>query len=749
MHLSLRFLLPLGLVLAILAYAVIPLVDVLTLKWYVRDIEIRVQLIAGTMEGPLSELIVSQSKSKLLAYLQRIIQDERLVAIGFCDLNNQLIYKTQTYPKSVSCEEAVSVKSGPMAVLHLAQGAAHVGVVGLEAGGRPLGRLVLLHDMSWAEHRSNATKWYLFYLFVAVGVVISTVTVLVAHFSWRGWVVGVRDMLRGEGLIGLIRDQQLKPELQPVAQDLRIMIRELQSDKRMRDEGQMSWKPATLKMILHDHLTGDEVLIVSNREPYIHNRRDQQIEVQVPASGVVTALEPIMRACSGVWIAHGSGSADCEVVDERSHVRVPPHDPAYEIRRIWMTAEEEDGYYYRFANEGLWPLCHLAHVRPVFRSSDWTHYKAINERFAMTIVEEAKTDNPVVLIQDYHLALVPRLVRNYLPHATIITFWHIPWSNPESYVICPWYRDILEGLLGSSILGFHTRFHCSNFINTVDRSLETRIDWDSSTISCGGKLTAVNHYPISIEWPSRMFVDQPPVPECRTRVRDMYGLPQAHWVGVGVERLDYTKGILERFLAVERLLELHPEWIGTFSFLQLAAPSRSKIDEYQHLAQQVTALAARINRRFGREGYKPIYLMLKHHDPEEIATHYRAADFCVVSSLHDGMNLVAKEFVAARDDEQGVLILSQFTGAAAELTEALIVNPYNIDECAVAMQVALTMPGVEQRARMRSLRGIVQEFNVYRWAGRMLVDAARMRQRARLLRQVGGGAVHAAKEGHA
>lgn len=749
MHLSLRFLLPLGLVLAILAYAVLPLVDILTLKWYVRDIEIRVQLIASTMEGPLSELIVSQSRSKLLAYLQRIIQDERLVAIGFCDLNNQLIYKTQTYPKSVSCEEAVSVKSGPMAVLHLAQGAAHVGVVGLEAGGRPLGRLVLLHDMSWAEHRSNATKWYLFYLFVAVGVVISTVTVLVAHFSWRGWVVGVRDMLRGEGLIGLIRDQQLKPELQPVAQDLRIMIRELQSDKRMRDEGQMSWKPATLKMILHDHLTGDEVLIVSNREPYIHNRRDQQIEVQVPASGVVTALEPIMRACSGVWIAHGSGSADCEVVDERSHVRVPPHDPAYEIRRIWMTAEEEDGYYYRFANEGLWPLCHLAHVRPVFRSSDWTHYKAINERFAMTIVEEAKTDNPVVLIQDYHLALVPRLVRNYLPHATIITFWHIPWPNPESYVICPWYRDILEGLLGSSILGFHTRFHCSNFINTVDRSLETRIDWDSSTISCGGKLTAVNHYPISIEWPSRMFVDQPPVPECRTRVRDMYGLPQAHSVGVGVERLDYTKGILERFLAVERLLELHPEWIGTFSFLQLAAPSRSKIDEYQHLAQQVTALAARINRRFGREGYKPIYLMLKHHDPEEIATHYRAADFCVVSSLHDGMNLVAKEFVAARDDEQGVLILSQFTGAAAELTEALVVNPYNIDECAVAMQVALTMPGVEQRARMRSLRGIVQEFNVYRWAGRMLVDAARMRQRARLLRQVGGGALHAAKEGHA
>jgi trehalose 6-phosphate synthase len=738
MRLSLRFLLPLVLVLSGLAYAVIPLVDTLTLKWFVRDIEIRVQLIAGTMEGPLIELITSESRSKLLAYFQRVIRDERLFAIGFCDQNNQLFYKTQTYPDSVPCEGMNTVKAGETALVRLAQGAVHVAAVGLETGGRPLGRLMLIHDMSWVERRSSVTKWYLFYLFVGIGVIISLVTVLVAHLSWRGWVAGVRAMLRGEGLVGLIGDQQQRPELQPVAQDLRALIHDLESDKRMRDESQMSWTPATLKTILHDHLAGDEVLIVSNREPYIHNWREQQIEVQVPASGVVTALEPIMRACSGVWIAHGSGSADREVVDARSHVRVPPDDPSYEIRRIWMTPEEEDGYYYGFANEGLWPLCHLAHVRPVFRSSDWNQYKEINERFAMTIIEEAKTDNPVVLIQDYHLALVPKLVRDHLPHATIITFWHIPWPNPERYAICPWYREILEGLLGSSILGFHTRFHCSNFINTVDRSLETRIDWDSSTISYRGKLTAVNHYPISIEWPSRVLAQAPPVSSCKTHVRAIHGLPHTHRVGVGVERLDYTKGILERFLAVERLLELQPEWIGKFSFLQLAAPSRSKIDEYQHLAQQAAALADRINRRFDRDGYRPIHLKIKHHDPQEIATHYRAADFCIVSSLHDGMNLVAKEFVAARDDEQGVLILSQFTGAATELAEALVVNPYNIDQCAAAMHLGLTMPGAEQRARMRSLRGIVQEFNVYRWAGRMLLDAARMRQRARLLRQMGG-----------
>ena len=738
MRLSLRFLLPLAIVLAGLAYTAIPLVDSLTLKWFMRDLEIRSQLIGSTMEGPLGDLLALESKAKLQAYFDRIIKDERLFAIGFCDSSNQLRYKTGTYPDSIPCGGTSAVEAGKTALFRLAQGAVHVSALGMEANGRPLGRLMLVHDMSWVERRSTDTKWYLFYLFGIIGLVISFITVLVAHLSWRGWVAGVQAMLRGEGLVELIRGQGHRPELQPVAQGLRTLIQELESDKRMRDESQMSWTPATLKRILHDHLAGDEVMIVSNRQPYIHNWEDQHIEIQVPASGVVTALEPIMRACSGVWIAHGSGSADREVVDARSHVRVPPDHPAYDIRRVWLTPEEEDGYYYGFANEGLWPLCHLAHVRPVFRSSDWEQYREVNERFALAVIEEAKTDNPVVLVQDYHLALMPKMVRDHLPHATIITFWHIPWPNPERYAICPWFQQILEGLLGSSILGFHTKFHCSNFINTVDRSLETRIDWDTSTISYGAKLTAVNHYPISIEWPPRLLSGQPPIEACRTHVRTVNGLPHRHRVGVGVERLDYTKGILERFLAVERLLELQPEWIGQFSFIQIAAPSRSKIDEYRQLTAQVTALAERINRRFGRKDYRPIHLKIEHHDPEEVMTYYRGADFCIVSSLHDGMNLVAKEFVAARDDEQGVLILSQFTGAATELPDALVVNPYNIDQCAAAIHLALTMPRVEQRARMRSLRGIVQEFNVYRWAGRMLLDAARMRQRARLERQTGG-----------
>jgi trehalose 6-phosphate synthase len=737
MTLSLRFVLPLAFVLALIAYGVIPLVDSLTLKWFVRDLDIRSKLMVSTMEGSLSELLVSDSKDKILAYFTRIMQDERLYALGFCDLNNRLLYKTQAYPDEVTCESTARLRPDSSTVLKLSRGPLHLASASIESDGHSVGRLLLLHDMSFIQQRSSDTKWYVFYLFAGLGAVISLVTVLVAHLSWKGWVAGVRAMLKGEGLLTPLTQEQQAPELRPLAKDLRSLVQALEADRRMRDESQISWTPTSLKTILHEQLSGDQVLIVSNRQPYVHNWRDQKIEVQVPASGLVSALEPVMRACSGVWIAHGNGSADQDVVDARNHVGVPPEHPAYEIRRVWITSEEEAGYYYGFANEGLWPLCHIAHVRPTFRSSDWNYYVAINERVGQAVSEEATTDNPVVLVQDYHFALLPKLIRDKLPNATIITFWHIPWPNAESFGICPWRQEILEGLLGSSILGFHTRVHCNNFIDSIDRVLEARIDRNSSTVSYGGKLTAVNPYPISIEWPLRWIQDQRPVPECRTLVRELYGLPSDRLVGIGVERLDYTKGILERFMAVERLLELQPEWIGKFTFIQIAAPSRSSIEQYQHLTSQVFALAEKINKRFGRDGYEPICLKVQHHEPPQVCECYRASDLCVVSSLHDGMNLVAKEFVGARDDEQGVLILSQFTGAARELTEALVINPYDIDQFAAALHLALTMPKLEQRARMRSMRGLIQEFNVYRWAGRMLIDAARMRQRERVMKQVG------------
>jgi trehalose 6-phosphate synthase len=734
--LSLRFALPLVIVLAVIAYGVIPLVDSLELKWFVRDLDMRSKLMVNTLEGPLAELLIANSKGKIHDYFTRIIQDEPLYALGFCDQDHRLLYETETFPHTVTCKDILDLAPNSSVVRSFGSGPLHITSASIESNGRRLGRLLLIHDMRFIQQRSSDTKRYVFYLFAGLTAIISLVTVLVAHFSWKEWVAGVRALLRGERLLSPLTQEQHAPELQPLAKDLRALVQALEADRRMRDESQISWTPASLKAILHEQLAGDQVLIVSNRQPYAHYWQGQDIVVQVPASGLVSALEPVMRACSGTWVAHGNGSADRTVVDTRDHVSVPPSHPTYEIRRVWLTAEEEAGYYYGFANEGLWPLCHIAHVRPTFRSSDWKHYVTVNERFAQAVYEEATSDNPVVLIQDYHFALLPRLIRDRLPTATIIMFWHIPWANAESFGICPWRQEILEGLLGSSILGFHTRVHCNNFIDSVDRILEARIDRNSSTVSYGGKLTAVNPYPISIEWPLQGLRNQRPVPECRTRLREMYGMPPDRFVGLGVERLDYTKGILERFMAVERLLELQPEWIGKFTFLQIAAPSRSMIEQYQHFTNQVHALASQINKRFGRDGYEPICLRIQHHDAAQIYQCYRGADLCVVSSLHDGMNLVAKEFVGARDDEQGVLILSQFTGAARELTEAVVINPYDIDQFAAALHLGLTMPKLEQRARMQSMRGLIQEFNVYRWAGRMLIDAARMRQKERVMRQV-------------
>ena len=337
----------------------------------------------------------------------------------------------------------------------------------------------------------------------------------------------------------------------------------------------------------------------------------------------------------------------------------------------------------------------------MFRADDWEHYVSVNRKFADALCDEVDADDAIVLVQDYHFALAPRMIRERLPRATIITFWHIPWPNAERVAICPWREQLISGLLGSSILGFQTQQHCNNFIDSVDAFMESRIDRESHAVIQGERKTLVRAYPISVEWPIHWLAGIPPVAECRALVRRELGVAEAALLGVGVDRLDYTKGIEERLLAVDELLRRHAEFRGRFTFVQLAAPSRTKIDRYRNLNDRIEALAAEINARWSTGDYRPIVLLRSHHEPQTVFTYYRAADFCYVSSLHDGMNLVAKEFVAARDDLRGVLVLSQFTGVARELTEALIVNPYDIRQASDALAAALRMPAAEQRARMR------------------------------------------------
>ncbi len=734
-RLQLRFLIPLIVILSAAAYLALPLMDGLTLRWFARDLSMRGMLVANALSESIADAVPDPRGRKLQALFNRAVQDERLVAIGLCSTGKKLLHRTGNFPKDLDCAQAERIAAEPDPLLRIGGGPVHVGVYPVTAESGNVGEMVLLQDLSFIERRSKDTRQYLIILIASLGGVIALVTMIVAQLSWRGWVSGTRALLRGEGLVRPLVGTA--PELGPVAAELRARLRELEDEYRRAQGPETEWTAQRLQSLLRTQLRGDEVIVVSNREPYIHEKKGDQAVVRRPASGLVTAVEPVMRACSGTWIAHGSGSADREAVDQHDRVSLPPGQNEYQLRRLWLTPQEEQGYYYGFANEGLWPLCHVAHVRPVFRESDWQCYQAVNQRFADAVVAEARSEDPVVLVQDYHFALLPAMVRKKLPRATILTFWHIPWPNPESFGICPWRREILEGMLGSTILGFHTRFHCKNFIETVDRYLEARIEHEHSSISFQGADTFVESYPISIEWPTPAATRQwPPVDQCRRDVYERLEIPLDHRLAVGVDRFDYTKGILERLHAVERMLEKHPEWLGRFTFVQVAAPSREVLEEYRAFQDRITQVSQRINERFRDPSGPVVRLLSTHHEHAAVNELYRAADVCLVTSLHDGMNLVCKEFVAARDDERGVLILSRFAGAAREMPEALIVNPYHVEETADALHRALTMPEPEQRERMASLRTTVREFNVYRWAGRMLSDAGRWRLRERIAERV-------------
>jgi len=488
--------------------------------------------------------------------------------------------------------------------------------------------------------------------------------------------------------------------------------------------GSSAWDAETLQHVLATFYRGRAVIVLSNREPFQHEETPGGgIVVKRSASGLVTALEPLMRACSGVWVAHGVGSADRVVVDRRDGLDVPSSNSSYRLRRVWLERHEAHQYYDGFANEGLWPLCHRVHVQPIFRSSDFSTYRTVNLRFAQAVCEEATGDRPTVLVQDYHFAIAPRAIRERLPLSTIIAFWHIPWPSPRDLAICPFGPQLLEGLLGSTLVGFQTPDDCRNFIDCVDQLLDARVDENRTTLSWAGRSTAVGCYPVSVDW--NQAPDQsPPIETCRRSVRRQLGVPPDVRLGLGVDRLDYTKGIREKFLAVEELLERRPDLQGHFVLVQIAEPSREVLAAYQALRVSLRETAERINIRFGRRGYRPIILLDAHHEPADVCRFMRAADVCYVGSLHDGMNLVAKEFVRARTDERGVLILSRFAGAARELTAALIVNPYAIDAVADALAAALQMTDEEQSTRMRRLRSVVAEFSTYRWAGEMLMDAA-------------------------
>lgn len=486
------------------------------------------------------------------------------------------------------------------------------------------------------------------------------------------------------------------------------------------------WTRDVLSEFVRTKLDGYRFIVVSNREPFQHRRVGGHIECIQPASGMASALDPVMRACGGLWIAHGSGDADRQTVDRLDHVAVPPDRPEYTLRRIWLSKEEEEGYYDGLSNQGLWPLCHNAFTRPVFEPEDWAIYRSVNQRFAEAVLEEAENDPTFVFIQDYHFALLPRMLRNARSNLVIAQFWHIPWPNRDIFSSFPWQEEILDGLLGNDLLGFHLAHHCQNFLETIDCAVEARVDQAGSEICRGGHSTLVRPFPIGIDFDEHADVaesDEVAVQMARWRKELALG---GKLLGIGIDRLDYTKGIPERLRFLDRLLERNASYRGKVVFVQVAVPSRSNLPAYRQIESEVEALAAQINLRWATASWRPVILLKRHYSQTEMIALHRLAHFCVVASLHDGMNLVAKEFAASRVDEDGVLILSKFTGAGRELKEALQINPFSVEEGAEALRAALQMHPDERRRRMQRMRETVEQNNVYRWAGKFVSQLAKM-----------------------
>ncbi|HVA67012.1 MAG TPA: trehalose-6-phosphate synthase [Elusimicrobiota bacterium] len=602
----------------------------------------------------------------------------------------------------------------------------------LEPKGGAVGALAIIHDASYVQVRIDEL-WKNNFLRLLIEVfIISLVTLWIVRWNVMSPLDQLTDWMR-KTRAGETADAPPLPKglFQPLAAEASFLAESLaearavaEEEAHLRHKAASLWTAERLKEHVKITLEGRPIFVVANREPYMHVRKNGKIEVLTPASGLVTGVEPILLACGGVWVAHGAGDADKETADAKGRIAVPPESPQYTLRRVWLTNEEEEGYYYGFANEGLWPLCHIAYTRPQFKASDWEYYQAANQKFADALVEEmAGVRDPCVLIQDYHFAVLPKLIKKKRPDARVALFWHIPWPNPEAFAVCPWQREILEGMIAADIIGFHIQFHCNNFLETVDRTMECRIDWERFAVRRGGHTANVRPYPISVAFPNPVAAK--PNPGAAELLRRA-GL-KAEFMGIGVDRIDYTKGLLERFTGIERFLDKYPQYRGRFTFVQIAAPSRTRIKRYRDLQLELESEAKRINAKFAARDYAAIVLMSSHHNHADIEPYYKAANLCMVTSLHDGMNLVAKEFIAARDEENGVLILSRFTGASRELRDALIVNPYDFEQSADAIARALEMPPEEQTARMVAMRAMVREHNIYAWAARLIDGLAQIR----------------------
>ena len=707
------------------------------------DLQRRAEILAESLQEIVEPALEHGSLGQLRRIVERFENREGLAGVVVYDAHGDILAESSNLlnrfdPPAVPMAQIKSADDGTSQFVELGGKPMNVYYLPLHNRGTMDGVLAIIHDASYIEAQSariwRETIWHVLaqvLLIVLITVLIIRWTVILPISRTAEWMKQLR-IGRASPRPKLPKEDFLAPFTQEVVNLTRSLAEaraSAEEEARLRETGESLWTAERLRVNIQSKTSLGPLFVVSNREPYMHVHRGKGIEAVVPASGLVTALEPILRACDGTWIAMGSGDADRETVDPDDRLRVPPEKPEYTLRRVWLTKEEEAGYYYGFSNEGLWPLCHIAHTRPIFRASDWQSYQEANQKFCDALLQEmAGAEHPLVLVQDYHFALLPRMIKQQRPDARVAIFWHIPWPNPEAFGICPWQRELLDGLLGADLVGFHTQAHCNNFLETVDQALESRIEWERFAVKRNEHVTFVRPFPISVDVRESGFEPAPGISpyELRATLLKNLGI-EANFLGIGVDRVDYTKGLIERFRGIERFLQKWPAYAGKFTFVQIGAPSRTTIQRYHDFLAEVEAEVSRINAPFQSGNWKPIVFLPRHHSHHEILPYYRAADLCMVTSLHDGMNLVAKEFVAAREDEGGALILSQFTGASRELRDAIIVNPYDTDQLAAAIRLALEMDPDERRARMQRMRRSVKEHNVYRWAGNLIAELSEIR----------------------
>ncbi len=708
------------------------------------DLERRAEIFAESLQEIVEPAVEHGSREQLRHIVDRFGNRERLAGVAVYDANGHVVAESSTLitkfpPPPVPLERLETDGQGVSEFMNLNNEPMHAYYLPLhaQASARIDGILGVFHDAGYIEAQSERiwrdTLWHVIIqvlLISFVTILIIRWTIIVPLSRTAKWMKDLRSG-RATPRPPLPKDDFFGPLSQEVVNLTRSLAEAratAEEEARLRETGVSMWTAERLRVSVQSKLLGP-LFVVSNREPCMHVHRGKNIETVIPASGLVTALEPVLRACDGTWIAFGAGDADRVTADHHDRLRVPPDKPEYTLRRVWLSKDTEQGYYYGFSNEGLWPLCHIAHTRPVFRASDWQAYQDANKKFADAVLEEMEgVKHALLLIQDYHFALLPRMVKQARPDVRIAIFWHIPWPNPEAFGICPWQRELLDGLLGADLVGFHTQAHCNNFLESVDAALESRIEWERFAVRRTGHATLVRPFPISVDFRETQAaakITASPY-ELRAQLLKDLGM-KAQFLGLGVDRVDYTKGIVERFHGIERFLEKYAEYAGRFTFVQIGAPSRTHIQRYHDFLGEVQAEADRINGRFQTPDWKPIALLLRHHNHSEILPYYRAADLCMVTSLHDGMNLVAKEFVATREDDEGALILSQFTGASRELRDALIVNPYDSDQLAESIRMALEMDPQERHMRMQRMRRTVREHNVYHWAGNLISELSEIR----------------------